>query len=94
MSEQFSISLELLRVMFSFVDILGKPNATTIEEFFTLEWELKNNTEVVLRFRDNLVIDYLLILPNPNIGIKKREILHGSKSYIELLQYIQEKISK
>lgn len=90
--EQFSISLELLRIMFSFVDLLGKPNGTTINESFTLGWELENQNSVVLRFKNEELLDYLILKPNPDPNIKKRIILNGSMSPSELLSFIKENV--
>ena len=91
--EQFPVSLELLRVMFSFVGLLGKPNSTTIQEFFSLGWELENRNSVTLRFKSESVIDYVIFKPeNPLSKTGKRIILNGSMSSTELIQYLKDNI--
>lgn len=91
--EQFPISLELLRVMFSFVELLGKPNSTTIQEFFNLGWELENRNSVILRFKSDLAVDYVIFKPeNPFLKTGKRTILNGSMSPVELIQYLKDNI--
>lgn len=90
--EQFSISLELLRVMFSFVELLGKPTSTTISEndLYHLEWKLKNNSSILLRPKNDELIDYVIFKPTSQS--KKRTILNGSMSPNELLSFIKENV--
>lgn len=83
-TEEFPVSLELLRIMFSFVELLGKPINTTIDDnnAYHLEWYKQNNS-ILLRFnKDDISVNYVIS--------KSKLRLYGSKSPLELFQYVKE----
>ncbi|MDF0555822.1 hypothetical protein [Kamptonema sp. UHCC 0994] len=89
--EDYDISLESLKTMFLFVEVIGsisKPSSLTVSEsgIFYLEWERDKNNSITLRFKKDYFLDYVIFKPSSHIN--QRIILKGSMYALDLIDLL------